>query len=163
MSPRPVFAAAYLLGGAAAVWTTWAVGTLFGLPQFEMIFRNRTRGEGDTSSITSAYTTVSLVAIGLGLLVVLFAVLAALGSRTARAITWILCVPAWGVGVLALVAGGYESAPWWGTLTRATGGATVVLVGVALGLFCLPGARARFRRVDPPPPAHPFPPSYLPR
>jgi hypothetical protein len=145
MSPRPVFAAAYLLGGAAALWTTWAVGTLLGRSQFEVIFLNRTHGEGQVSSITSAYTTVSLVAIGTGLVVVLFAVLTALGSRTAGAIVWILCVPALAVALLALIAGGYDPAPWWGTLTRATGGATFVLVAGALVLLRLPASRAYWR------------------
>ncbi|WP_436526611.1 hypothetical protein [Actinoplanes sp. HUAS TT8] len=159
MSPRPLFIAAYLMAGASALWVTWAVGTLFGLPQFVMLFRNRTEGEGDPRSIVSAYVTVSLVVIALALFFLLLAALDTRGSRAARVFTWIFAVPALAVAVLALVAGGSDKTPWWGLLTRATGGLSLVLLTTALVLLSLPRSRGHFRRAAPPPvPA--FPPSF---
>jgi hypothetical protein len=152
MSPRPVLVASLLLSGAAAVWVAWAVGTLFGLPQFIRIYLNDRQGDGQPALVTASYVMLATLVTVIGLVFVLLAVLDARGGRVARVFTWILAVPAALVAFWSLLGGGSPDTPWWGVLTRVTGGLTLPMVVAALVLLCLPGARAHFRKPPPPPP-----------
>ncbi|BBH70637.1 hypothetical protein ACTI_73220 [Actinoplanes sp. OR16] len=151
MSPRPVLAASLLLSGAAALWVAWAIGTLFGLPQFLRIYMNERQGEGDPAVVAGSYILLAVLIVVIALLFVLLAVFVARGGRVARVVTWILAVPAAVVALSALLTGGSSSTPWWGALTRLAGGLTLPMVVAALVLLCLPAARAHFHKPAPPP------------
>ncbi|MCW3819844.1 hypothetical protein ONA91_35950 [Micromonospora sp. DR5-3] len=146
MSPRPVFIASLLLSGAAALWVAWAIGTLFGLPQFVRIYMNDHQGDGHPAVVIVSYVLLAALTAVIGLVFLLLAVLDARGARVARVFTWILAVPAVLVALWSLLSGGSADTPWWGMLTRAIGGLTLPMVAAAMVLLCLPGARAHFRK-----------------
>ena len=77
------------------------------------------------------------------------------GGRSALRLTAVL---------LILIVGRYDPVPWWGVLTRATGGISLLLVAAAMTLLCLPRSRAYFRKPPPPPLRYPvgFRPPYAP-
>jgi hypothetical protein len=157
MSPRPVFLAALLLSGAATFWVAWAVGTVFGLPQFVRIYMNEHQGDGSPAVVAGSYLLLAGAVTLVALLFLLVAVSMGRGSRAARVVTWVLGVPAVAVAFLAMTGGGFEDTPWWGALTRLTGGLSFLTLVAGLVLLCLPASRAHFRRPAPPPPPVPDP------
>lgn len=150
MSPRPVFLASLLLSGAATLWVAWAIGTLFGLPQFVRIYLNEHQGDGNRALLAGSYVLLAGFVTVIGLVFLLVAVLTGRGSRVARVFTWILAVPAVLVAFIAVVGGGSEDTPWWGVLTQVTGGLSLSMLVAGLVLLCLPAARSYFRPPDPP-------------
>ena len=164
MSPRPVFTAAYMLAGASALWTAYAIATLFGLPQFIRHYQDERQDADAAGMVAGTFVVLAAVMVAVGLTFLLLAALDAGGSRAGRVITWILAIPAAGFDLLILIGGRYDPVPWWGVLTRATGGISLLLVAAALTLLCLPRSRAYFRKPPPPPLRYPvgFRPPYAP-
>jgi hypothetical protein len=141
--PRPVslFGAAYLLSGAAALWSAAAIATFFALPQFSRYYSDL-RGDADAGSVAVfilvAGSIVALVAAGLYVLV---AVLTARGLLAARVFAWIFLVVAVGVASGILVVDPYHAVPWHQRLNATVAILTLVLAVAAVVLLVVPSTR----------------------
>ncbi|WP_031066391.1 hypothetical protein [Streptomyces sp. NRRL WC-3742] len=163
-APGTVFAAGYLLAGAASLALVAATGAFFAIPEYR---DQRTEQAADPQAGSDAAT--GLVAFGtlaavVAAVVLLLAVLAGRGRQTARVLAWVVGGLSAVAEVLVLRADAYGSLSWLSDLIRLTAAGMLALTAVSLTLLALPASHRYYRltrrrpRPVPPPLLPPAPP-----
>lgn len=144
--PRGVFAAAYLLAGAAALWLTAMTATMFVIPQYERHYAESTQSSDGGLLAVGLLFLAAGVAVLAAALFVLLAFLDAHGRPAARVLTWVFGGLAFGAAVLILSSGMFVGISWHQWLMNGIAVVTLVLLSIALVLLALPSSSAYFRR-----------------
>jgi hypothetical protein len=166
--PPVVFAAAYLLAGASALWAAGAVATLFAVPHYRRHYGDA--AQNATTGTIAAYVVVAVavVAFAAGAVGLALARQDARGAAAARVWTWLLGAAASAVAATLLLLEGPVVVGWHRALMRVDAALSIGLVVAALTLLTLPAARWYFRAVRKsravaarpygrPPPSRPWP------
>ncbi|MFJ9690608.1 hypothetical protein [Kitasatospora sp. NPDC101183] len=164
-APGTVFAAGYLLAGAASLALVAATGAFFAIPEYSDY---RTEQAADPQAGSAAAT--GLAAFGTSAAVVaaavlLLAVLAGRGQQTARVLAWVVGGLSAVAEVLVLRSDAYGALSWLSDLIRLAAAGMLVLTAVSLTLLALPASHRHYRltrrRARPtPPPFLPAPPPF---
>ncbi|WP_031064424.1 hypothetical protein [Streptomyces sp. NRRL WC-3742] len=149
-APGTVFAAGYLLAGAASLALVAAIGAFFAIPEYS---DRRAEQAADPQAGSAAAT--GLVAFGttaavLAAVILVLAVLAARGRQPARVLAWIVGGLSAVAAVAILTTDAYGSLSWFRSLIELTAAAVLVLTVLSLTLLALPRSHRFYRATRPP-------------
>lgn len=142
VAPRTVFAGNYLFAGAGAWALVAMVGAFFALPEYSYLHGKLTGDEASAGRAGLGLLIFAVLALVFAVLCVLLAALSGQGRNPARILIWVLGGVAICANAQFLLAGFFESLPWYRMLVILTSAATLLCAGAATTLLALPVSRA---------------------
>lgn len=146
-APTAVFVAGYLLCGAAALWLSAAIATLYAIPHYQRYYGDRAQ-DADAGRLAGLLLGVAVVTAVLGVGVALLLALSdARGSAGGRVLTWIFAGVAGCVSGAVLLLDLFAAVAWHRWLMTGTALLTLGFVLATSVLLALPRSTGYVRAV----------------